>query len=399
MSQYRYLTTDLITGELLGDWLPIEAQSFSRTINTSATATVSLILNDDDKAANIANLAAVVPRKSVLWVLQDNAVIWGGPIWDWNHQSASDGTLPLGCSSMDSVMQYRVVSDTITYTNMDIFDMVRGLITYAVTKTVPYCSIAGLTMTQGESGIRDTVTFDGTQYQLVSDALTTLIQTYEIEISWRPYQDAEGNFKTNVDMAYPYLGTTFPESGLVYNFPGNLIDYAFQATGSAAANVIYATATDDSGNNDTTLTGFAEDHNDINAGFPRMEMSLSAQVIDWTTNAQVTNYAYGYLPQVTDTQLTPVLTLPGGVYPKISQTVLGSAAQMSLTSALHPAGAGGSPGFTGVGRVTGWTVTPPSGGGQAETATVTMGDMTLANTAIPVAPPPVPPKAHDPWFF
>jgi hypothetical protein len=126
MSQYRYLTTDLITGELLGDWLPIEAQSFSRTINTSATATVSLILNDDDKAANIANLAAVVPRKSVLWVLQDNAVIWGGPIWDWNHQSASDGTLPLGCSSMDSVMQYRVVSDTITYTNMDIFDMVRG---------------------------------------------------------------------------------------------------------------------------------------------------------------------------------------------------------------------------------------------------------------------------------
>jgi hypothetical protein len=87
-------------------------------------------------------------------------------------------------------------------------------------------------------------------------------------------------------------------------------------------------------------------------------------------------YAAGYLPAVTDTQLTPLLTLPGGAYPAISQTVLGSYAQVSLTSWLHPAGEDGEPGFSGTGRLTGWTLTPPSAQ-QAETTQLQLGSMTM----------------------
>jgi hypothetical protein len=382
MSQYRYLTTNLITGQVLGDWLPIEAESLSRQINTTGTATVSLDLISTSPQQNAANLAAVQPRKSVLWCLQDNAVVWGGPIWDWNHQSILDGTLPLGCSTMESIFAHRVINTTFTLTNYDIFDMVRYLVNYALTKRVSgapsnCAQVAGFSVSSGESGIRDTVTFDGTQYQLVSDALTTLTETYEIEMSARPYQDAEGNFKTNLDLAYPYLGLPFPASGLVYNFDGNLTDYGWQATGSTSGNYVWATASDESGTTDATLTGFAVDLADLNAGYPLSEVAETADVVDWTTDAQVQNYAQGFLPQVTDTQLTPLLTMPGDKYPQIKQTILGSAAQLSLTSALHPSPGGGVPGYTGVGRVTGWTLMP-GGSQEPESAEIQIGDLLLS---------------------
>lgn len=376
MSDYRFFTTNISTGQVLGDNLPITAQSLQRQINGPGTGTVSLNLLSGNPELNAANLAAVQPRKSVLWCLQDGAIIWNGVIFDWNHQSILDGTLPLGCATLESVMAHRVIDNTFTYTDMDIFDMFRNLVEYAITKT-PNGYIPGLNYMSGESGITDTVTFDGTQYQLVSDALTTLVQTYEIEYTFMPYQSSRsGDWCTMVMLGYPYLGQSFPESGLVYSFPGNVTDYGFQATGSTSANFVYATASDTAGSSSTTLSGTAVDLVDLDAGYPLSEMAVTANVVNWTSDTQVANFAQGYLPQVTDTQLTPLLTVPGDIYPKISQVVLGSSAQITLTSALHPAGPDGTPGFSGTGRVTGWTLMPP-GPDQPESAQILIGDMTL----------------------
>jgi hypothetical protein len=145
--------------------------------------------------------------------------------------------------------------------------------------------------------------------------------------------------------------------------------------GSTSANRVLATAqnTDVSGD---TLTGRATDNYDLGLGMPLTEVQISASSGAWTSNAQVAAYATGYLPSVSDTQLTPLLTLPGGQYPALSQTVLGSYAQVSLTSALHPAGPNGSPGFSGLGRVVSWTLTPPSAQ-QAESVQIQLSGMTL----------------------
>lgn len=122
--------------------------------------------------------------------------------------------------------------------------------------------------------------------------------------------------------------------------------------------------------------GTYQDTADLNLGYPLLELSLSPQGTLWNTSAQLVNYAKGYLPQVKDTVLTPVLTIPGGQTPSIGQTVLGSWAQVALTSSLHPAGADGSPGYVGLGRVTGWTVSPP-GAQQAEQSQITLGEMAM----------------------
>lgn len=370
---YRYLTTSILDGSLLGDWLPMVGQSFTRTLNSSGTGSAAL-LSTGNPTVDAANVAAVTPRKSVLWVLQEGAVVWNGPIMDWQHQSILDGTLPLNCVTLDGQLSKRVVNTTQTYTGMDIFDMARTLVGYALGKT-PNGLLGNLTFAGGKCGIVDTVTFQSSQRVSVADALNTLNTTYGVEWSFRPYQDSGGNFLTSFDLAFPSLGLPFPASGLVYQFPGNLLDYSFLAMGSTSANRVLATAqnTDVSGD---TLTGRATDNYDLGQGYPLAEMQVSASTGTWTSNAQVGAYAAGYLPSVTDTQLSPLLTLPGGQYPLLAQTVLGSFAQVSFTSWLHPAGPKGEPGFSGVGRVVGWTLTPPSDQ-QAETVQIQMGNMTL----------------------
>ena len=63
---------------LLGDWLPIEPQSFSRVINGAGTFTGYLDLLPGCPVQNATNIAAVTPRKACLWCLQDGVPIWNG---------------------------------------------------------------------------------------------------------------------------------------------------------------------------------------------------------------------------------------------------------------------------------------------------------------------------------
>jgi hypothetical protein len=158
---YRYLTTSILSGKLLGDWLPITGQTFTRALSTTGTGTC--VLNQTgNPTADAANVAAVTPRKSVLWVLQDDAVIWAGQILDWQHQSILDGTLPLNCADLSNLMSQRIINTTLTYTSEDIFDVARGLIGYALGKS-PNGNVANLTFSGGESGIKDSFSFPSSQ--------------------------------------------------------------------------------------------------------------------------------------------------------------------------------------------------------------------------------------------
>jgi len=382
-STWRYLTTDMITGRLLGDWLPLTVQNFSRQINTAGPFTGSLNLISTNGAQNAASRQAILPRRSVLWAFQDNVPVWNGPIWDWQPTSVLDSTVQFSAASMESILQHRVVDQTFNFTNADVFDMFRALVQFAFSKQ-PNGFVAGVTYSAAMSGITDTLTFDGTQYQYVSDAISTLVTNYEIEYSFRPYADAQGNLYTSVDLGYPALGLPLAQSRLAFSLPGNLIDYQFVATGSSSANKVIATGAVSDGAGSYVegvfvpdyYVGTAIDEGDIAAGYPLSETVVQPQGAIYNSDQQMTNYAGGYLPSVTDTQLTPILVLAPGALPQVKDIILGSYADVALTSPMHPAGPGNTPGFADVGRVTGFTAYPP-GDGQTEYAWVSMGGMAL----------------------
>ena len=394
-SSYRYLTTSLVSGQVLSDWLPIEPQSFTRVINGSGTFSGYLDLIPGSPIQNATNVAALTPRKAHLWVLQDGVPVWDGIVWDWIPQSVLQQQLSIQASTTDSILAHRIIDQDLVFTATDIFDMARSIIQFALSKTPAgagnSAQVAGITYSQIKSGITDTVTFQGSQNQYASDALQTLVTTYGIEYSFRPYMDAGGNLFTNVDLAYPELGQPYPQSGLAYTFPGNLLDYEFTATGSTGANRVIATAqatapaTTSSTSASFTppaLTGSAIDPVDIANGFPLSEIAVSAVGVNFNQNTQMNDYAAGYLPSVTATQLAPLVVLGNGQQPEIAITQLGSYASVAFTSALHPAKANGAPGFTGIGRVISITCYPPTAQ-QAEYSQLLLGAMPFEGSGPP----------------
>ena len=364
----------VLTGAVMGDWLPITGQSFSRALN--ATGTGSCALNSTgDALTDSVNVAAVLARKAVLWVLQDGAVVWNGLVLDWQHQSILDGTLPLNCADLSYVLSKRVINTTLTYTNEDIFDIARNLVGYALGKT-PNGIIANLTFSGGESGIKDSMKFESSQRQDVLSALNTLVSTYGIEWAFRPYQDAGGNFLHLVRPGVPGSRRAVPAEPARLPVPRQPARLQLHGDGQPERQ-----PGADHGAEHGQLRGHPHRPGDGQSGPVGQATHCSSSRPapssgTWTSNDQVAAYATGYLPSVTDTQLTPLLTLPGGAYPAVAQTVLGSYAQVSLTSWLHPAKADGAPGFTGVGRLTGWTLTPPSAQ-QTENTQVQLGRITM----------------------
>ena len=137
MSTYRYLSTSVIDGSLLGDWLPIEPESFSRVINGSGTFTGYLNLIPGDPKQNAVNITALTPRKAHLWVLQDGVPIWDGIQFDWIPQSVLQQQLQIQASTTDSILAHRIIDTDLTFTNTDVFDMARGIIEFALTKSPP----------------------------------------------------------------------------------------------------------------------------------------------------------------------------------------------------------------------------------------------------------------------
>ena len=241
MSVYRFLSTNLLTGQIMGDWLPVTAQNFVRRINATGAFTGALNLTAGMPAEQRAYLAAVEPERSVLWAFQDSAPVWCGIIWDWPHQSILDNTLPISASTMESLFSRRLIEDDLTFTSADVFDIFRALASYALAKT-PNGQVAGWTMGSNESGITVSVSYLASNQGTVAAAWSDLAAAYNFEYSVRPAVDASGNVYMSLDLGYPVLGLPLTSSGLAFSMPGNLLDYRFTRTGSTSSNKITATA-------------------------------------------------------------------------------------------------------------------------------------------------------------
>lgn len=241
LSRYRYLSTNILSGQIQGDWIPMIPQSCTRAINTIGTFTGALSLAAGSARELRAWVAAMECEKSVLWIFQDTAPAWCGIIWDWPHQSVLDNTLPVSASTPESLFARREIRDDLVFTDADIFDIFRSLCTYALSKE-PGGQMAGFTMGSNQAGVTASITYSATDLKKVYDAQTDLISAYGFEYSVRPAVDGSGNVYMALDLGLPEIGLPPESSRLAWSFPGALLDYKFPRTGSTSANRFTATA-------------------------------------------------------------------------------------------------------------------------------------------------------------
>lgn len=374
MTVYRCWTTNLLTGQILADDIPLTISSMSRQIGGIGQLTGTLPLTSSKQTA--VYLSALEPRRSVLWVAQDGIPVWNGIVWDWTHTTILDGTLPITASTMESLLQHRHI-DVLMNFSLDIFETIRSLINFATSKT-PNGQVAGLYLPSGMAGANWVVGYLPTDLAKVWDAITGICTATNTEISFAPGLDASGNVGTFVQLGYPRIGQPITQSQTSFVYPGNLLDYGFARTGSTSSNSLIATAPPNGAATSwQSQYPHGQDAVDLAAGYPLLEDTIAFSGVGGVTSqAQINGYADGKLPMHTGAQETPLVSIAPGQHPLLREISLGDYGWFTATSPLHPAGPGGTPGLQKLARIVGWTATPP-GGGQTETVKIQLGGITL----------------------
>jgi hypothetical protein len=383
VSQYTYVATHLISGALLADNLPLNVQSFSQQLNGGGSLTGTLNLSET-YAVNAPSVAAVAPRRAVLWVLMDGYPVWSGIIWDWPDMSRSAGTLPIAAQTVDSLWSHRLVTDTIEYAGVDLYTAYLDLLKYGLSKQSSYISsvspaatrpagylalmasnggVSRLVVPTGPaavSGVPWTASYAYSDLTQVSSAWSDMTASGNLEYVFSAGLDSNGELATFVRLAYEQLGRPLGSCGYTLNYPGNVLDYGYQVTGSQSSNYIWATAPPNGSELQwQSQYPYGADLSDLDAGYPVMESTVSWQGSVVTSQAQVNGFATGQVALVTQGMTLPTITLGGGSSPTLRDIVLGDTTQFAATSPLHPPQADGAPGLQQQVRITGWTVQPP----------------------------------------
>jgi hypothetical protein len=387
VADWKYAATDLLSGQLLCDDLPLDVQSLSANLNGTGTLNGSLNLNELP-AVNTPYITALTPRRAVLWALADGWPVWAGIVWDWPQMSMAQGTLSISAQTMDSLWSHRLITDTLEYPETDLFTTFLDLVSYGTSKDSSYIETgvspaqtrdpAYLAMfaTQGKvarlalpsgltSGVPWTASYTYSDLTQVSSAWSDMTASGNLEYVFAAGLDTAGELTVFLQLGYTALGRPLADSGIVFSYPGNCTDYGWPVTGSQSANMIFATAPP----NGSELTWestypHGADTSDL-ASFPVLESTVSWDGSYVTSQSQVNSFADGQVALMTAGMTTPTVNVGGAGYPRLQNVQLGDGCLLAITSPLHPPQADGSPGVQQEMRVTGWTAYPP-GPQQAE---------------------------------
>lgn len=383
MSRYTYTATDLISGKILADDLPLEVSNFGMQLNGSGTLSGKLKLNEV-YSINAPAVAALECRRAVIWVLQDGYPVWAGVVWDWPDTTRSDGVLQINAQSLDSVWSHRLITDTLQYSQVDLFQTFIDLLVYGTSKMSPYIStvspaatraagylalvasngpVARLVLPSGAAaiaGVPWTASYVYSDLTQVSSAWSDMCASGQLEYAFQPGLDSSGRLAVFLRLAYLKLGRTVDASGYALTYPGNVLDYGYTRTGSQSSNIVWATAPPNGAQLQwQSAYPHGVDAADLGAGYPLMESTVSWQGSWVTTQAQINAFADGQVQLRTQAMTNPVVKIGGSGYPRLRDIILGDSTTLAATSDLHPPGVNGEPGLQQQVRVVGWTAYPP----------------------------------------
>lgn len=382
-SIWKFAATDLLTGAVLADTLPLNVQSFGMTLNGSGTLTGSLNLSED-YISNAPFIAAVACRRAVIWAIEDGFPVWCGIQWDWPDMTRAQGVLPISAQTLDSLWGKRLITDTLEYAGVDLYAAFLDLVTYGMTKNSPYIAGGGVSpaatrpaaylamvATQGRvarlilpsgitSGVPWTASYTYSDLTQVSSSWSDMCSSGNLEYAFVPGLDENNDLAIYLQLGYTALGRPLADSGIILTYPGNAIDYGFTVTGSQSSNYIWATAPPNgSAEQWQSQWPHGADLTDLLTNdYPLMESSASWQGSVVTAQSQVDSFADGQVAFATAGMTTPVVNVGGSGQPRLKDIQLGDAAYLAFTSPLHPAQPNGSPGLQQEVRITGWTAYP-----------------------------------------
>lgn len=381
MSNYRYLATDIVTGALLMDNLPVEVQTLSTQISGTGQLSGSLTLRPDMPVDyQIQCLNALEPWKAMFWVLCDEIPIWGGPVNTWSSSSAQDLTLSFTAATIDSVLQYRIYDQNTNFVNEDVGLIFYQTLNYVLNKKKPNSLIANLVYSNRALNVQNTTfSIDATQYEDVQSIWNSIVTACDVEYAFQPQWSGPGGTLQLSLVLGQTIGRPYTQTNLSFVYPSPQVsDYAYTQQSSSVANHVLATGTTGDSIPVFYESGSAHGYDNVSLGQDHTLLEQSYSMPNpVTAQADVDKAADTMVQTLTPaSQLTPDIYLGADAYPRPYDIQLGDSVQFSATSYLHPPKTANGPGLVCSGRVTNITVLPPSEQ-QTEQTQITLGGIKI----------------------
>ena len=359
---YRYLLADLITNEIIAE-LPLTGVSFTQQLNQAGTFQGHLLLSGvNADALNVD--ASTIPARNAIYVDRDNVIVWGGIIWGREYNSTSQ-TLTITAREFISYFERRRINTTAVYSATDQLTIAQNLIQTA--QTQPYGNIGITYNTDGQttSGVLINRIYYNYELKSVFQAIQDLSrQTDGFDFSIDVYYES-GSIIKAFNTYYPRLGGTYDVNdpyAIVFNMPGNIVEYVYPEDGSIAANKIYSLG---AGSNEGKLISIATDSTKLTDGWALLEDQANYSditdqtVLDELANGRVTAFSY---PPTTIKVIVPAYEAP--VYGTYE---VGDSARLIITDSRFPNT------LDAVYRIVGLSVQPGEDGPERVTVTLTTG--------------------------
>lgn len=351
---YRSWSTDLLTGRVLSHDLPLAVDSYKYgAVNTFGTlsATISLDAADDP-------LLVLPERRTCLWVSHRDRVVWGGIVWD-TDPDITGRSLRLAAQTWTSYFEHLLIRSTLVYRGQDPLDIFRAVVAYAQAKTGANIGVAVDALTSGLSITRlyGPGAGDGARPDKpISEAMKDLGEDspgFEWADDWAD-DGSTSNPGKHIRLGYPRLGAT-GAPGLMFEHPGNILNYTWTQAGKGSPNKLYAIG---AGDGAAALVESASDSNELAYGYPLLEASTGGDHKEVVTKAALRNYAAADLAALGRARLAPQFTVRADTDPLPGDYSAGDRIRCRLTSAYHREQLDGSPGYDGYFRITGIDVKP-----------------------------------------
>lgn len=370
-AHYTYLTTDLVTGAVLGE-IPLHGVTLDCQLNTAGNMTAGANL-DDPRIANRDFISRTIPGRTAFWAYRENKIVWGGIIWtrQWQGQGKM---LTLTGQTFESYATRRFPKSWL------------GSVSYNY--NAGQCWIINnlwyqlQNVTYGNIGVRPMTVFPANDF-----VRQVLVNGWDLSTSFDDIIQAQLGFSNSPDYTIlwnedgnglpikqlavaPIIGNPVAATDLVIDFPGSVADYIYDENASTGNTVWWAVG---DGSGAQQWVGAAEDTASLISGYPLLEgVNSFSGVTSTVTLDQYAQADMAGLP-VGTTILSP--TVFGARPPTFGTYGLGDYTVMHAKDGRFPLG------ITYSRRVIGWSITVPDESQGAEAITLILSDTIAPDVA------------------
>lgn len=360
MADYTYVFADLRTDEILGE-LPLDDVKFGRRLNEPGAWSGSIPLGDQRITA-LDPIGLTRPGRTAVYIDRDGTLVDGGIVWTRRFATSGDdaGKLMLAGNGFWSYIGRRVIHSLLTFAATDQVDVVSAILAALEFETG---GDIGLNISVEASGVLRDRTYYAYELKSAAEAieqLAAVLNGFDFRVTVSG--DVAAPVKT-VEVGYPRIGELAVDSPLMFERPGNVLEYEWPEDATRLATRSYAVG---AGEGDDMLVAASTRTDMLDLGYPLLDQQVSYK--DVRVLATLQEHADADVDAVATPVTIPSLTVRGDVEPVAGTYDAGDDCRLTITDDRFPDG------LDTYARVVAFDVQPPTGE-QLETVTIHLGEV------------------------